>query len=114
VKSKWLIENMAKNFLDRISSEVGMNLLGGQALFLSSDDIQLGVNESLKDTALVLSRFNTIILARVYGHKDVCELAELATVPVINALSDKYHPLQALADYMTVKVSNVFFKRLFV
>ncbi|GAB9467529.1 Ornithine carbamoyltransferase [Globisporangium polare] len=87
----------------RISSEVGMHLLGGKALFLSSDDIQLGTNETMKDTALVLSRFNSIILARVFGHKDVEELAELATVPVINALSEKYHPLQALADYMTIK-----------
>lgn len=87
----------------RISSEVGMHLLGGKGLFLSSDDIQLGVNETLKDTALVLSRFNSIILARVYGHKDIEELGSLATVPVINALSDKYHPLQMLADYMTVK-----------
>ncbi|GLD98963.1 hypothetical protein PINS_up007681 [Pythium insidiosum] len=87
----------------RISSEVGMHLLGGKALFLSSDDIQLGVNETLKDTAKVLSRFNTIILARVYGQDYVEELSELASVPVINALSDKYHPLQALADYMTVK-----------
>ncbi|TYZ67000.1 hypothetical protein PybrP1_003002 [[Pythium] brassicae (nom. inval.)] len=87
----------------RISSEVGMHLLGGKALFLSSDDIQLGTNESLKDTALVLSRFNSVILARVFGHKDVEDLAELASVPVINALSEKYHPLQALADYMTIK-----------
>ncbi|KAK1931797.1 Ornithine carbamoyltransferase [Phytophthora citrophthora] len=87
----------------RISSEVGMHLLGGKGLFLSSDDIQLGVNETMKDTALVLSRFNSIILARVYGHKDILELGELATVPVINALSDKFHPLQMLADYMTVK-----------
>ncbi|KAJ0410061.1 hypothetical protein ATCC90586_006454 [Pythium insidiosum] len=90
----------------RISSEVGMHLLGGKALFLSSDDIQLGVNETLKDTAMVLSRFNTIILARVYGQDYVEELAELASVPVINALSDKYHPLQALADYMTVKAAG--------
>ncbi|CAI5746355.1 unnamed protein product [Peronospora destructor] len=87
----------------RISSEVGMHLLGGKGLFLSSDDIQLGVNETLKDTALVLSRFNSLILARVYDHKDILELGELATVPVINALSDKFHPLQMLADYMTVK-----------
>ncbi|KAG7387686.1 hypothetical protein PHYPSEUDO_013813 [Phytophthora pseudosyringae] len=87
----------------RISSEVGMHLLGGKGLFLSSDDIQLGVNETLKDTALVLSRFNSLILARVYGHQDILELGELATVPVINALSDKFHPLQMLADYMTVK-----------
>ncbi|RLN38418.1 hypothetical protein BBJ28_00020222, partial [Nothophytophthora sp. Chile5] len=86
-----------------ISSEVGMHLLGGKGLFLSSDDIQLGVNETLKDTALVLSRFNSIILARVYGHSDIEELGRLATVPVINALSDKYHPLQMLADYMTAK-----------
>ncbi|KAE9019951.1 Ornithine carbamoyltransferase [Phytophthora rubi] len=86
----------------RISSEVGMHLLGGKGLFLSSDDIQLGVNETLKDTALVLSRFNSLILARVYGHSDILELGELATVPVINALSDKYHPLQMLADYLTV------------
>ncbi|KAI9914335.1 hypothetical protein PsorP6_007359 [Peronosclerospora sorghi] len=86
----------------RMSSEVGMHLLGGQAIFLSSDDIQLGVNESLKDTALVLSRFNSLIVARVYGHDDILELGALATVPVINALSDKFHPLQMLADYMTV------------
>jgi aspartate carbamoyltransferase catalytic subunit len=58
----------------------------------------------VKDTALVLSRFNSIILARVYAHQDVQELAELSSVPVINALSEKYHPLQMLADYMTVKV----------
>ncbi|RLN55293.1 hypothetical protein BBJ28_00014941, partial [Nothophytophthora sp. Chile5] len=89
-----------------ISSEVGMHLLGGKGLFLSSDDIQLGVNETLKDTALVLSRFNSIILARVYGHSDIEELGRLATVPVINALSDKYHPLQMLADYMTVKIAG--------
>lgn len=60
----------------------------------------------VKDTALVLSRFNSIILARVYAHQDVQELAELSSVPVINALSEKYHPLQMLADYMTVKVRS--------
>ncbi|GMG16798.1 unnamed protein product [Phytophthora fragariaefolia] len=86
----------------RISSETGMYLLGGKGLFLSSDDIQLGVNETLKDTALVLSRFNSLILARVYGHADILELGALASVPVINALSDKFHPLQMLADYLTV------------
>lgn len=57
---------------------------------------------ALQDTARVISRFSTIILARVYGHSDVTELAEEATVPVINALSDMYHPLQCLADYQTV------------
>nr|CCA17230.1 hypothetical protein THAPSDRAFT_997 [Albugo laibachii Nc14]CCA23704.1 hypothetical protein THAPSDRAFT_997 [Albugo laibachii Nc14] len=86
----------------RISSEIGMHLLGGKALFLSSDDIQLGVNETLKDTALVLSRFSDVILARVNSDEDIKELATHATVPVINALSDRFHPLQALADYMTI------------
>jgi len=70
--------------------------LGGHALFLGSDDIQLGVNESILDSARVLSRFNSIILARVFGHDDVVEIANESSVPVINALSDKYHPLQKL------------------
>lgn len=70
---------------------------------MSSQDIQLGQNESLRDTALALSRFNDIILARVYGHSDIIELAKYATVPVINALSDKSHPLQILADLMTIE-----------
>ncbi|EQC33291.1 ornithine carbamoyltransferase [Saprolegnia diclina VS20] len=87
----------------RLSTEIGMQRLGGRALFLSSDDIQLGVNESLKDSAHVMSRFGSALLARVYGHASVVELAKEASVPVINALSDKYHPLQALADYLTVQ-----------
>lgn len=87
----------------RVSSETGTFLLGGHALFLGPSDIQLGTNESMKDTALVLSRFNSIILARVYGHSDVEELAQHATVPVINALSDKHHPLQTLADLMVLE-----------
>mmetsp|Transcript_17280 Transcript_17280/g.30455 ORF Transcript_17280/g.30455 Transcript_17280/m.30455 type:complete len:356 (-) Transcript_17280:92-1159(-) len=95
----------------RVSSETGMALLGGTSLFLSSDDVQLGVNESIRDSALVLSRFNSIILARVFGHEIVEEVAQYSTVPVINALSSMYHPLQTLADYMTVQerfgVSNV-------
>ncbi|CAI5730764.1 unnamed protein product [Hyaloperonospora brassicae] len=86
----------------RLSSETGMYLLGGKGIFLSSEDIQLGVNETLRDTAHVLSRFNSLVLARVYAHRDVQELADLASVPVINALSDKFHPLQMLADYLTV------------
>jgi len=87
----------------RVSTETGTNLLGGHALFLGPSDIQLGVNESMKDTALVLSRFNSIILARVFGHKDIVELAKYATVPVINALSDLHHPLQTLADLMALE-----------
>lgn len=87
----------------RVSTETGFAYLGGHALFLGSDDIQLGKNETLKDTALVLSRFNDIILARVYGHSDVVELAEYSSSPIINALSDKFHPLQILADFMTIE-----------
>jgi len=87
----------------RVSTETGTFLLGGHALFLGPSDIQLGTNESLKDTALVLSRFNSIVLARVFGHADVEELAQHATVPVINALSDKHHPLQTLADLMVLE-----------
>jgi ornithine carbamoyltransferase len=86
----------------RVSTETGITYLGGHALFLGSDDIQLGKNETLKDTSRVLSRFNDIILARVFGHEVVNELAAEGTVPIINALSDKYHPLQILADYMTI------------
>lgn len=87
----------------RVSTETGIALLGGHALFLGPSDIQLGVNESMKDTAIVLSRFNSVILARVYGHQDILELAEHATVPVINALSDLHHPLQTLADLMALE-----------
>lgn len=87
----------------RVSTETGTHLLGGHGLFLGPSDIQLGVNESMKDTALVLSRFNSIILARVFGHDDIVELATHATVPVINALSDLHHPLQTLADLMALE-----------
>lgn len=87
----------------RVSTETGMSLLGGHALFLGPSDIQLGVNESMKDTASVLSRFNSIILARVFAHGDIQELAEHSTAPVINALSDLHHPLQTLADLMALE-----------
>jgi len=87
----------------RVSSETGMALLGGHALFLGPSDIQLGVNESMRDTANVLSRFNSGILARVFAHEDVEDLARYSSVPIINALSDKYHPLQLLADLMTIQ-----------
>ena len=87
----------------RVSTETGMALLGGHALFLGPSDIQLGVNESMRDTAQVLCRFNDIILARVFGHQDVVELAKYSNAPVINALSDMHHPLQTLADLMTLQ-----------
>ena len=87
----------------RVSTETGMALLGGHALFLRPSDIQLGVNESMRDTASVLARFNSLILARVFAHSDVQELAQYSTVPVINALSDLHHPLQTLADLMALQ-----------
>lgn len=87
----------------RVSTESGFAQLGGHALFLGSEDIQLGKNESMLDTARTLSRFNDVILARVYKHDDIVELCKHATVPVINALSDAHHPLQGLADLMTIE-----------
>lgn len=87
----------------RVSTETGMALLGGHALFLGPQDVQLGVNESMRDTANVLSRFNSLLLARVFAHTDVQLLAKHSSVPVINALSDLYHPLQALADLLTLE-----------
>eukprot|EP00123_Amoebidium_parasiticum_P001257 comp12300_c0_seq1/m.7142 comp12300_c0_seq1/g.7142 ORF comp12300_c0_seq1/g.7142 comp12300_c0_seq1/m.7142 type:complete len:329 (-) comp12300_c0_seq1:553-1539(-) len=87
----------------RVSTEAGMAFLGGHALFLSSQDIQLGTNESMRDTAEVLGRLNDLVLARVFKHESILELAQYSNAPIINALSDKYHPLQALADIMTVQ-----------
>lgn len=87
----------------RVSVETGMALLGGHPIFLSADDVQLGVNETIRDSALVLARFNSLILARVFGHELVAELAQHSTVPVINALSDMHHPLQTLADLVTMQ-----------
>ena len=86
----------------RVSFEVGVSKLGGQPLTLLANDIQLGKSESIADTAAVLSRFMDGITYRCFGHSDVQELAEHATVPVINALSDKHHPCQAAADLMTI------------
>ena len=87
----------------RVSTETAMVELGGHALFLGKDDIQLGVNESLYDTAKVLGRMVSGILARVFNHTDVETLAQHSGVPVINALSDLFHPLQGLADIMTIE-----------
>ena len=87
----------------RVSFEVGMGQLGGRALFLGSDDIQLGRGESIPDTARVLSRYVDVIMARVFAHQDVIDLARHGSVPVINGLSDLLHPCQALADYFTLR-----------
>jgi ornithine carbamoyltransferase len=86
----------------RVSFEVGMYQLGGHALFLGADAIQLNRGETVPDTAKVLSRFVDGIMARVFAHQDIMDLARHATVPVINGLSDLLHPCQALAAYFTL------------
>jgi ornithine carbamoyltransferase len=86
----------------RVSFEVGMLQLGGHAIFLSSKDIQLGRGESISDTAKVLSRYVDGIMIRTFSHDSVKELAEHATVPVINGLTDLQHPTQVLADLLTI------------
>ncbi|HKR65349.1 MAG TPA: ornithine carbamoyltransferase [Thermoanaerobaculia bacterium] len=85
----------------RVSFEVGMYQLGGHALFLSARDIQLGRGEPIYDTAKVLSRYVNGIMARTFAHKTVTDLAEYATVPVINGLTDLTHPCQSMTDYFT-------------
>src|SRR4030088_2767045 len=87
----------------RVSFEVGMYQLGGQALFLSSRDIQIGRGEPIPDTARVLSRYVTGIVIRTFDHGEVEQLARHATVPVINGLTDLSHPCQVLADLLTVQ-----------
>ncbi len=87
----------------RISFEVGMNQLGGSALYLSTNDLQIGRGESISDTARVMSRYVDGIMIRALHHKDIIELAENSTVPVINGLTDLEHPCQALADMLTIK-----------
>ncbi len=86
----------------RVSFEVGMFQLGGHALYLSSNDIQLHRGETVADTARVLSRFVDGIMARVFSHQDLIDLSKHASIPVINGLSDLLHPCQALADYYTL------------
>ena len=87
----------------RVSFEVGMYQLGGQALFLSNRDLQLGRGEPIKDTARVLSRYLDGIMIRTYGHDRVEELAKYAEIPVINALTDLLHPCQVLTDLLTIQ-----------
>jgi len=87
----------------RVSFETGMFQLGGHAINLSSNDMQLSRGESIEDTAKTLSRYTNCIMARVYEHELLEKLAAHATVPVINGLSDSFHPCQILADFMTIK-----------
>ncbi|MDY7080732.1 MAG: ornithine carbamoyltransferase [Chloroflexota bacterium] len=86
----------------RISFEMGMIHLGGQALYLSPFEIKLGERESVPDVARVLSRYVDGIMARVFDHADVLTLAEYSSVPVVNGLSDYNHPCQGLADFLTI------------
>ena len=87
----------------RISFEVGMFELGGHALFLTGDQLQLNRGETIKDSAQVLSRYLNAILIRTYDHEEVIALAKHASIPVINGLTDLNHPLQILADIFTIK-----------
>lgn len=87
----------------RISFEVGMYQLGGHALFLSSGATQIGRGEPIRDTGRVMSRYVDGIMIRTFAHENVEELARWATVPVINGLTDLYHPCQVMADLFTVK-----------
>jgi ornithine carbamoyltransferase len=87
----------------RVSFEVGMFQLGGSALYLAAGDLQLGRGETIKDTAHVLSRYLDGIMIRTFAQSDVDELAEHSDMPVINGLTDEFHPCQALADVMTIR-----------
>ena len=87
----------------RVSFETGIFQLGGHALTLSPNDLQLSRGESIEDTAKTLSRYVNVIMARVYDHKSLETLAKNASIPVINGLSDSFHPCQILADLMTIK-----------
>lgn len=86
----------------RLSFEIGMTQLGGHAVFVDPASSQLARGESLADTARVVSRYADLIMARVYAHSTVAGLAEYATVPVINGLSDLEHPCQSMADFFTI------------
>lgn len=87
----------------RVSFEVGMHRLGGHALFMAPEDTQIGRGEPIRDTARVLSRYVDAIMIRTFAHATAVELAEHATVPVVNGLTDDHHPCQILADLMTAK-----------
>ncbi len=86
----------------RVSFEVGMTQMGGHAVYLGPDDIKLGERETTEDIAIVLSRYVNVIMARVFDHRTIEGLAEHASVPVINGLTDFLHPCQALADFFTI------------
>ena len=116
-KGKPLLENKTLAMIfekpstrTRVSFETGMLQLGGHAISLSLTDMQHSRGESIKDTAKALSRYVDAIVARVYEHSFLEDLAKHATIPVINGLSNSYHPCQTLADLMTVKEYKKKFK----
>ena len=96
----------------RVSFETGMYQLGGHAINLSSNDMQLSRGESVEDTAKTLSRYSDCIMARVYDHNLLEVLSKHASIPIINGLSDSFHPCQILADFMTIKEKKRKFKGL--
>lgn len=96
----------------RVSFEVGMYQLGGSALFLSSNDLQIGRGEPVEDTARVLSRYLDGIMIRTFEQSEVEALAEYGSIPIINGLTDYAHPCQVLADLMTIREYKVSFKGL--
>ena len=87
----------------RLSFETGFYYLGGHAVYLGPADIEIGKREAVKDIARVVSRYNNLIMARLFDHAHIMELAEYATVPVINGLTDYNHPCQVMADIFTIK-----------
>lgn len=89
----------------RISTEGAASYFGANPMFLGKDDIQLGTNETIYDTTKILSSMSSCIFARVNKHQDILDLCETSSVPIINSLCDKYHPLQAITDIMTIKES---------
>ena len=86
----------------RVSFEIGMLQLGGHALYLGPNDIQIGKRESVGDVSQVLSRYVDIIMSRLFDHEDILELGKHATVPVVNGLTDLLHPCQIMADLFTI------------
>jgi len=104
LKGKYIILLFEKpSTRTRVSMEIAIHRLGGKAIVLNKDEIQLGRNESIEDTARVLGRYSNGIAARVMHHSTLIKLAEYSGVPVINMLSDRAHPLQALTDIMTIR-----------
>ena len=119
VKEKQLLENKTLAMLfekpstrTRVSFETGMKQLGGHTIILSLNEMQHSRGESVEDTAKTLSGYVDGIVARVYEHSFIEDLAKHATVPVINGLSNSYHPCQTLADFMTIKEYKKKFKDL--